>query len=51
MNEPLSEDEFAEVLVRRHENGAPVVRLSQNLVVSDAGRQLGHVDDVMTVLA
>ena len=45
------EDEFAEVLVRRHENGAPAVRLSQNLVVSNAGRQLGHVDDVMTVLA
>jgi hypothetical protein len=39
----LPEDEFAEVLVSRHENGAPAVRLSQDLVISDAGRQLRHV--------
>jgi hypothetical protein len=47
----LPEDEFAEVLVSRHENGAPAVRLSQDLVISDAGRQLRHVHDVMAVLA
>jgi len=29
----LPEDEFAEVLVSRHENGAPAVRLSQDLVI------------------
>ena len=50
MKETLSEDQLAEVFVRGHQNGAPRVGLLQDLLICDAGRQLCHVDDVMTFL-
>ena len=49
MNEPLSEDEFAEVLVRGHENGTAGVRFVQDLLVNDAGCQLGDVQHLVAV--
>ena len=51
MCETLPEDKVAEVLVRRQENRAPRVGLAQDLFVSNARRELGHVDDVKAVLA
>ena len=51
MNEPLSEDEFAEVLVRGHENGTAGVRFVQDLLVNDAGCQLGDVQHLVAVPA
>ena len=50
MHETLSEDQLAEVFVRGHQNGTPCVGLLQDLLISDARRQLSHVDDVMTFL-
>jgi hypothetical protein len=50
VHETLSKDELAEVFVCGHKNGAPRVSLLQDLLIRDAGRQLSHVDDVMTFL-
>jgi hypothetical protein len=50
MHETLPEDQLAEVLVRGQQNGAPRVGLLQNVLLCDAGRQLGHVDDVVAML-
>ena len=51
VRETLPEDKIAEVPVRCQQNRVPRVGLAQDLVVSNARRQLGHVDDVMAVLA
>lgn len=51
MHETLPEHNLAEVLVRRQQHRATLVGPSQDLFVSKARRQLGHVDDVMSVQA
>jgi hypothetical protein len=51
VHEALPEDQLAEVLVRGQQNGAPCVGLLQDFLICNAGRQLGHIDDVMTVLS
>ena len=51
MNEALPEDELAEVLVRRQQDGPPRVGLLQHVLVRHAWRQLRDVDHVMAVLA
>ena len=49
MNEPLSEDELAEVLVSGHENGTADNRFVQDLLVNNAGCQLGDVQHLVAV--
>ena len=49
MHEALAEDQLAKVLVRGHQNGAPRICLLQDFLICDAGRQFGHVEDVMAV--
>ena len=51
MYEALPKDQFTEILVRGHENGAPGIRLLQNLFVNNTGGQLGHVDNIMVVVS
>jgi hypothetical protein len=47
----LAEDQLAKVFVCGQEKGIACVGQSQDLIVRNAGRQLGHVDNVMTVLS
>jgi hypothetical protein len=51
VHEALPEDQLAEVFVRSQQDSAPRVGLFQDLLIRNAGRQLGHVDDVMAVLS
>jgi hypothetical protein len=41
--------QFAEILVGRHQHRAPGVRLGQHLVVRNARRQLGDLDNIVPV--
>lgn len=50
MSPPLPEHQFAEVFVRRDQQGTPVVGLLQNPVVCDARGELGHVEDLVAVV-
>ena len=51
MHETLAEHQLTEVFVRRQQNGAPRVGLLQDPLIWDAGKQLGHVDDVVALLS
>ena len=49
VHEGLPEDQFTEVLVGGHENGAPGIRLLQDLFVDDTGRQLRDIDNFVGI--
>jgi len=51
VHEALPEDQLAEVFVGSQQDSAPHVGLLQDLFICNAERQLGHVDDVMTILS
>lgn len=51
MHETLAEDQLAKVFVRSQQKGAPRVGLLEDVLIWDAGRQLGHVDDVVAILS
>ena len=51
VDEPLTEHQLAKVLVGRYEQSIAIVGLPQDVVIRHAPRQLGNVDDSMTVIA
>ncbi len=51
MHETLTEHQLAKIFVCCQQNGTACVGLLQDLLVRNAGRQLGHVDNVMAVLS
>lgn len=51
VHETLAEHQVAKVLVCCQQDGAASVGLLQDLLIRNAGRQLGHVSNVMTILS
>lgn len=46
----MSEYQFAEVLVRREQQGTLVVGLLEDLLIGSPGGQFGHVEDIVAVM-
>ena len=51
VHEALAEHQLTEVFVRSQQNGPSLVRLPQDLLIRNAGGELGHVDDLMAVMS
>jgi hypothetical protein len=47
----LAEHQLAKILICGQQQGTPVVGLAQNLLVGDAGCQLGDPNDGVAILA
>jgi len=51
MGSPLPEYQFAEVLVRREQQGTSVVGLLEDFLIGSPGGQFGHVEDIVAVMS
>ena len=49
VHEALAEDQFTEVQVGGHENGAPGIRLLQDLFIDDTGRRLSDIENFVGI--